>query len=118
MRLVDDATIRPEIQTAVQTTIARGFGASHSLCHGDFGNLELLQQASEALGSPERGQLERLTATILERIDRLGWPCGNPLGVESTGLMTGLAGIGYGLLRRAEPTRVPSVLTLSPPVVM
>ena len=29
--------------------------------------------------------------------------------------MTGLAGIGYGLLRIAEPARVPSVLLLSPP---
>jgi lantibiotic modifying enzyme len=30
--------------------------------------------------------------------------------------MTGLAGIGYQLLRLAEPARVPSVLTLLPPV--
>jgi lantibiotic modifying enzyme len=29
--------------------------------------------------------------------------------------MTGLAGIGYGLLRLADPARVPSVLTLAPP---
>jgi lantibiotic modifying enzyme len=118
MRLLDDAAIRAEIETAVQTTIARGFGASHSLCHGDLGNPELLQQASEALGSQERSQLDRLTVTILESIDRLGWLCGSPIRVESTGLMTGLAGSGYGLLRRAEPTRVPSVLTLSPPVAM
>ena len=30
--------------------------------------------------------------------------------------MTGLAGIGYGLLRLAEPTRVPSLLTVAPPL--
>jgi lantibiotic modifying enzyme len=30
--------------------------------------------------------------------------------------MTGLAGIGYELLRLAEPDKVPSVLTLAPPV--
>jgi hypothetical protein len=35
--------------------------------------------------------------------------------VESPGLMTGLAGIGYALLRLAEPHRVPSVLGLAPP---
>jgi lantibiotic modifying enzyme len=29
--------------------------------------------------------------------------------------MTGLAGIGYGLLRLADPQSVPSVLTLEPP---
>jgi lantibiotic modifying enzyme len=35
--------------------------------------------------------------------------------VESPGLMTGLAGIGYGLLRLAKPARVPSILTLEGP---
>jgi hypothetical protein len=29
--------------------------------------------------------------------------------------MVGLAGIGYGLLRLADPRRVPSVLVLAPP---
>jgi hypothetical protein len=38
------------------------------------------------------------------------------LAVETPGLMTGLAGIGYGLLRLAVPTRVPSVLVLEGPV--
>jgi lantibiotic modifying enzyme len=36
--------------------------------------------------------------------------------VETPGLMTGVAGIGYGLLRLAAPLRVPSVLALAPPV--
>jgi lantibiotic modifying enzyme len=36
--------------------------------------------------------------------------------IDSPGLMNGLAGIGYALLRLAEPERVPSVLTLAPPV--
>ena len=31
--------------------------------------------------------------------------------------MTGLAGIGYGLLHLAEPLHVPSVLLLRPPSV-
>jgi hypothetical protein len=31
------------------------------------------------------------------------------------GLMTGVAGIGYGLLRCYFPADVPSVLTLAPP---
>ena len=36
--------------------------------------------------------------------------------VTGPGLMTGIAGIGYQLLRLAEPGRVPSVLTLAPPI--
>jgi type 2 lantibiotic biosynthesis protein LanM len=114
---LDDATIRAEIDTALQTTLAQGFGGNHSLCHGDLGNLELLLQASQILEEPQwRPQVDRIAAIILESISRDGWLCGTPLGVESPGLMTGLAGIGYGLLRLAEPTRVPSVLVLEPPV--
>ena len=113
---LDDAAIRAEIHAALQTTLARGFGLNHSLCHGDLGNLELLVQASERLEDGQWGaQVHRLAAMILDSIGRHGWLCGIPLGVESPGLMTGLAGIGYALLRLAEPAHVPSVLVLAPP---
>jgi lantibiotic modifying enzyme len=76
----------------------------------------LLQQAGETLGEPRwRAEVDRLAAGVLESIERDGWRCASPLGVESPGLMTGLAGIGYGLLRLAEPARVPAVLVLAPP---
>lgn len=114
---LDDAEIRSEINAALKTTVAHGFGGNHSLCHGDLGNLELLLQASEILDEPQwRHEVNRLASIVLESINQHGWLCGIPLGVESPGLMTGLAGIGYGLLRLAEPTRVPSVLVLEPPV--
>jgi lantibiotic modifying enzyme len=53
---------------------------------------------------------------ILDSIARHGWQCGGPQAVEMPGLMLGLAGIGYQMLRLAEPDRVPSVLVLAPPV--
>jgi lantibiotic modifying enzyme len=115
---LDDTEIRSEINAALKTTLAHGFGGNHSLCHGDLGNLELLLQASEILDDPQwPHQVNRLASIILESINQYGWLCGIPLGVESPGLMTGLAGIGYELLRLAEPTRVPSVLVLEPPVL-
>ena len=52
---------------------------------------------------------------VLESLERDGWLCGVPEGVETPGLMTGLAGIGYGLLRLADPGRVPSVLAFEGP---
>lgn len=113
---LDDAEIRSEINAALKTTLAHGFGGNHSLCHGDLGNLELLLQASEILDDPQwHHQVNRLASIILESINQHGWLCGIPLGVESPGLMTGLAGIGYELLRLAEPKLVPSVLVLEPP---
>lgn len=116
LQYLDDAAIRAEINTALETTLTHGFGHNHSLCHGDLGNLELLLQASLTLDDLQwKTQVDRLAAIILESIDEHGWLCGVPLGVETPGLMTGLAGIGYGLLRLAEPERVPSVLVLEPP---
>ena len=120
LRHEDDPLARSEIEAAIRTTLRHGFGRNHSLCHGDLGNIELLLLAEQAGVEPGesgacRVHIDRLAAGILEDIRLHGWITGVPQGVESPGLMTGLAGIGYGLLRLAEPARVPSVLTLSPP---
>jgi type 2 lantibiotic biosynthesis protein LanM len=113
---VDNAEIRSEIDIALKTTLTQGFGNNHSLCHGDLGNLELLLLASLTLDKSQwQPQVDRFAAIILESIQKQGWLCGVPSGVETPGLMTGLAGIGYGLLRLAEPDCVPSVLMLESP---
>lgn len=113
---LDDAAVRSEIDVALRTTLAGGFGYNHSLCHGDLGSLELLLQASQRLDEPLiRAYVGRYTNLVLESIDTYGWLSGIPLDVETPGLMIGLAGIGYGLLRLADPTRVPSVLALASP---
>ena len=52
----------------------------------------------------------------MESVTRNEYACGNPLAVDTPGLMTGLAGIGYCLLRLAALAQVPSVLTLEPPI--
>ena len=61
-------------------------------------------------------QLERRTEQLLSSIEKTGWVTSAPCGIETPGLMTGLAGIGYELLRLAEPQRIPSLLLLSPPI--
>ena len=60
-------------------------------------------------------QVERITAMILDSIDTHGWVTGLPEGVEAPGLMMGLSGIGYELLRLASPEQVSSVLLFAPP---
>jgi type 2 lantibiotic biosynthesis protein LanM len=107
--ILDNPDIRAEIDTALATTVITGFCRNRSLCHGDLGNLQFLLEAGH-------DQVSQISGMVLEIIRSEGWLCGTPLGVESPGLMTGLAGIGYGLLRLAEPARVPLVLTLAPPV--
>jgi lantibiotic modifying enzyme len=116
MRSLADATAREEISVALDTTRRDGFGHTHSLCHGDLGNLELFLEAREA-GLPLAGkdEVERHAANILEGVRQKGWLCGTPRGVETPGLMTGLAGIGYGFLRLYDPAGTPSTLLLDPP---
>lgn len=117
LRHVDDAAIRAEIAAALRTTRKHGFGRTHSLCHGDLGNLELFLHAGRVLARPRWGhEALRVGSMVLENIATGGWRCGTPQAIESPGLMTGLAGIGYQLLRLADPTRVPAVLTLAPPL--
>jgi len=107
-RCCDDRDVRADLETALKTS-AVSFGNNHSLCHGDFGNLELLVQSGD---TARHDEANRIVAAILERGRRDGWRCGTPMEVESPGLMTGLAGIGYGLLRVADPARTPCVLVL------
>jgi type 2 lantibiotic biosynthesis protein LanM len=114
----DDTESRNEIAAALKTTRAQGFGRNHSLCHGDLGNLELVIQARDAFGDPDLDREVRTRAGIIAGdINHRGFLCGIPGGAESPGLMTGVAGIGYGFLRLAEPTLIPSVLILEPPKV-
>lgn len=67
------------------------------------------------VGDAYRTEFDRRSAAILETIESEGARCGVPLGVETPGLLVGLAGIGIGLLRLADPDTVPSVLLLDPP---
>lgn len=113
LRHADNDVLRHELDIAVQTTLREGFGSSHSLCHGDMGSLELLLQHHLAYPDAVSQQtLSAYAARVFADIGRTGWHCGNPLRVESPDLMTGIAGIGYQLLRLADPEQVPAVLTL------
>jgi type 2 lantibiotic biosynthesis protein LanM len=77
-----------------------------SLCHGELGVVE-------ALAAHHPSAATRRTALLLGALDEHGARCATPGGVPSPGLLTGLAGIGHGLLRQGFP--VPSVLLLEPP---
>lgn len=104
-----------EIDAALAAARRRGFGTSHSLCHGDLGSIELLLTGARVLGRPElRAEAQRRAADVLASIRTGGWVCGVPLGTPTPSLLVGLAGIGYGLLRVAAPDTVPSVLTMEP----
>ena len=116
LEYIDDAALHSEIDAALQTSLAHGFGLNHCLCHGDMGNLEFVLSATRLLSLPQyEEQVQHLTSMLLDSIERHGWVTGVPLGVETPGLMIGIAGTGYALLRLACAERIPSVLQLAPP---
>jgi type 2 lantibiotic biosynthesis protein LanM len=116
-RHVADPEMEKEIDVALDSTLKKGFDRDHCLCHGDLGNVELFLEAAAAGRARWLSEANRIGARVLQGAAEGGWRSGIPRGVEVPGLMTGLAGIGYGLLRLAAPERVPSVLVLDPPVV-
>ena len=69
----------------------------------------------------ERGVLQNLNAAdewrrlLLARLLSGDWVADEAQSLESPGLMLGLAGTGYALLRASYPHRIPSVLTVEPP---
>lgn len=114
--LDDDPVLHREIASALRTTLLEGFGRNHSLCHGDLGNLETVLTAAQVLQDARyQEEVARLSAMILQSIETHGWQTGIPMSVETPGLMTGIAGIGYELLRLAEPERIPNLLILEEP---
>jgi type 2 lantibiotic biosynthesis protein LanM len=109
-----DPAIALEIDAAVEATLRPGWGSNHSLCHGDLGNLEVVLEASLA-DVRWHDAFARTSAAVVADVERRGFLCPTPDGLESPELMTGVAGIGYALLRLAAPSQVPSVLALRPP---
>jgi type 2 lantibiotic biosynthesis protein LanM len=86
-----------------------------SLCHGELGVADVLTVLANTHASPVTVSARRRRAgLVLDAIDRYGPTCGTPRAVSTPGLLNGLAGIGWGLLRLGFPDRVPSVLLLEP----
>ncbi|NKI45267.1 type 2 lantipeptide synthetase LanM [Streptomyces sp. LD120] len=86
-----------------------------SLARGALGTLEALTALAEHGDTTARSALHRHSGQVLAVVEAQGHRCATPDHVPSPGLMTGLSGIGYGLLRLAHPETVPSVLLLRHP---
>ncbi|WP_193473829.1 type 2 lanthipeptide synthetase LanM family protein [Streptomyces griseomycini] len=90
-----------------------------SICHGDLGLVEALLTADSVLGGfAEHGTGDgavlgrRCARAVAEHVLSGVLRPGVPDRVSTPGLLMGLSGIGYGLLRAAMPDRVPNVLLL------
>jgi type 2 lantibiotic biosynthesis protein LanM len=110
-----DGEAASAVRPAARLLSSRPLLRDLSLCHGETGIADVLTVLSAKPGGEAAAWAQRRRAgLILDAIDRHGSYCGTPGGISTPGLLCGLAGIGYGLLRLGFADRVPSVLLLEP----
>jgi lantibiotic modifying enzyme len=109
--LIDDPEIEGEIEAALATVQMAPPSRFDDLCCGNFGRLDLYLSAGIGLGRPEL--IAHARAVGAQRVGRaleqgFAWRRGDDS--LNLGLFQGISGIGYELLRLAEPKSLPSIL--------
>ena len=85
---------------------------NHSLCHGTFGNIDILLKIAEKNEDNELEAFAKSKAVEeLKYIREVGFLAGTKNIIDNNSFMLGLSGIGYELLR-IHDRRVPSILSL------
>ncbi|HEX4301933.1 MAG TPA: type 2 lanthipeptide synthetase LanM family protein [Rhizomicrobium sp.] len=113
--LLKDESTRRSLRLAAAASWKNGFGWNHCTCHGDMGCWEVLDKAIVAGEGPKDLSREDLLLSILTSIEETG-PVGGVLKDAAVpGLLPGLGGIAYQLLRAHPQSGLPSVLLLEEP---
>ncbi|MCG7376892.1 type 2 lantipeptide synthetase LanM family protein [Paenibacillus sp. ACRSA] len=108
---VDDPRLVDELEAARTKIITDGLQLPPFLCHGSLGNIDILLSIEKAISTPpDYKSLQELGVEICLKYNSIS------ARDFQLGLMTGVAGLGYGLLRLNNP-EIPSVLSLEIPVL-
>ncbi|PFX45996.1 type 2 lanthipeptide synthetase LanM family protein [Bacillus pseudomycoides] len=115
-QLIEDATINDDLQKCIDILMTKGFGISHTLCHGDFGNIDFLLTYAQITKNNEYTKISReIGKYVLKQKEENGkWNFDQNGDVNIFGFMIGTSGIGFELLRLNNPD-IPSVLSLDLP---
>lgn len=105
-----------EIDAAVAATLASPPHGFDHLCCGNFGRVDIVLEAARRLERPEWRDLARQQASwAIRRARQAGsyfYSDRLPPKIPYFGLFSGVSGIGYALLRLADPDALPSILML------
>ncbi|CAI3807314.1 hypothetical protein DBADOPDK_04481 [Pseudomonas sp. MM223] len=102
--------VQADIECCLSNLYCHGLGSGYGLCHGDFGNLMCLQSFYRTRGDTiVLGETQELLGAATR--DFLDNPAIANDSYPELGLMTGIAGIGYCLLKQLDPS-LPDVLSL------
>ncbi|WP_245630270.1 type 2 lanthipeptide synthetase LanM family protein [Alicyclobacillus acidiphilus] len=116
--VLDDGGSRKDIEPVIKQASSTRL-SNDSLCHGNMGIAEFLLAYGVKFHRNDLVEMARSVVRVVidNRECEGNYRCGVPNGVESLGLMPGLAGIGYQMLRCCFPDRFPSVLLFEYPKV-
>lgn len=98
------------VRRAAAAGLRYGLRRNHTLCHGDLGSWELLATAEELGLAPAELELDRLAGQLVTSLETYGPVQGTGQPMTGPGLLQGLAGVSYQLLRLAPDADLPSVL--------
>lgn len=101
---------RTTLQRAAAATWRDGIGWTHCACHGDLSAWELLDRAIAAGLGPKELSATQLLDRILTSLEQQGPVCGLARDSFAPGLMPGIGGVVYQLLRMHPQHDLPSIL--------
>jgi len=107
--LTYDST-RKFVRASAAATWRLGMGWNHCACHGDLGNWELLNHAIAAGEAPKGLKASHLLDLILTSLEQDGPSVGMGQNAFTPGLLPGVGGIAYQLLRAHPEHDLPSIL--------
>lgn len=105
---------RDVLRRAAAACWEAGMGWNHTLCHGDLGAWEVSNLALAAGVGPPGLDRATLDGQLLSSLDEYGPVSGLARDAFSPGLLPGLGGIAYQLLRMNPESLLPSVLLPDP----
>lgn len=106
--------IKRDIDIAMNTVRKDGVLVNNCLCHGNFGNTEILREYLDIFDNDGvREHCDNLRYILAKNITKGRFDCDNAYlyGYELQGFMTGLSGVGYSLLRDIDKS-FPCILSL------
>lgn len=96
-----DERLQEEIELIIEQLKVCGFGTDRCICHGDVGSLKLLEYAAEILDLQDlKEDCFTTTESFLNQYIEKQWE--KIIEMEDWGLMSGLSGVGFGLLSTGE----------------
>lgn len=115
LEIMDTGEVRRDIEAALASTGGADLLPRDHLCCGNAGLMDTLCTAGERFPEGEWSRKARqLAARTIARGDRRGsFSIAFQNGFFNPSLFQGTAGVGYQLLRLAEPAKIPSVLLLN-----